>query len=48
MSAAVGSPLIRNQKTKQVITRELLNLVPRLPRGIPHLQANHRLQNTGS
>jgi hypothetical protein len=33
MSAAMGKPLIRDQKTKQVITRELLKLVPRCPRG---------------
>jgi hypothetical protein len=31
-----------------VITRESLKLVPRLPKGNPPLQANHRLQNTGS
>jgi hypothetical protein len=48
MPAAVGRPLIRDQKTKQVITRESLKLVPRLPKGKPHLQANHRLQNAAT
>jgi hypothetical protein len=43
MPTAVRRPLIRDQKTKQVITRESLKLVPRLPKGNPPIQENHRL-----